>query len=55
MRPKTEDKQKSLCGVITITFTVLSLLVITKYYSYSKIVLQLIVVPPCEYLINRFI
>jgi hypothetical protein len=62
----TEDRQKSeeeevrseafiLCGVVTVTFRVLSLFVATKCYSYSKIELQLIVVPPGEYPINRFI
>jgi nitrate reductase NapE component len=44
-----------LCGVVTVTFRVLSLFVVTKCYSYSKIVLQLIVVPPGEYPINRLI
>jgi hypothetical protein len=34
---------------------VLSLFVVTKCYSYSKIVSQLTVVPPGEYPINRFI
>jgi hypothetical protein len=61
---KTEDKQKLkevrsevfiLCGVVIVTFRVLSLLVVTKCYSYSKIVLQLIVVPPGEYPINWII
>jgi hypothetical protein len=42
-----------LCGVVTVTFRVLSLFVVTKWYSYSKIVLQLTVVPPAEYPINR--
>jgi heme/copper-type cytochrome/quinol oxidase subunit 3 len=55
----TEDKRKSevksLRGVATVTFRVLSLFVVMKCYSYSKIVLQLIVVPPGEYRINRFI
>jgi hypothetical protein len=64
MRQKTEDKQKSeevrsevfiLCGVVTVTFRVLSWFVDTKCYSYSKIALQLTVVPPGEYPINRFI
>jgi hypothetical protein len=36
------------CGVVTVTFRVL-LFVVTKCYSYSKIVLQLTVVPPGEY------
>jgi hypothetical protein len=40
-----------LCGVVTVTFRVLSLFVVTKCYSYSKIVLQLTVVPPAEYTI----
>jgi hypothetical protein len=34
---------------VTVTFRVLSLLVVTKCYSYRKIVLQLPVVPPGEY------
>jgi hypothetical protein len=38
-----------LCGVVTVTFRVLSLFVVTKCYSYSKILLQLTVVPPGEY------
>jgi hypothetical protein len=38
-----------LCGVVTVIFRVLSLFVVTKCYSYSKIVLQLTVVPPGEY------
>jgi hypothetical protein len=64
IQQNTEDKQKSeekvrsgvfiLCGVDIITFTVLSLFVVTKCYSYSKIVLQLTVVPPGEHPINRF-
>jgi hypothetical protein len=41
--------------IVTVTFRVLSLVVVTKCYSYSKIVLQLTVVPPGEYPINRFI
>jgi nitrate reductase NapE component len=50
-----ENKQKSeevrskvfiLCGVVTVTFRLLSLFVVAKCYSYSKIVLQVIVVPP---------
>jgi hypothetical protein len=40
------------CGVVTVTFKVSSLFIVTKCYSYSKIVLQLIVVPPGEYPIN---
>jgi hypothetical protein len=39
-----------LCGVVTVTFRVLSLSVVTKCYSYSKIV-----VPPGEYPLNRFL
>jgi hypothetical protein len=38
-----------LCDVATVTFRVLSLFVVTKGYSYSKIALQLTVVPPGEY------
>jgi hypothetical protein len=54
----TEDKQEAeekfrsevfiLCGVVTVTFRVSSRFVVTKHYSYSKIVLQLLVVPPAE-------
>jgi hypothetical protein len=44
-----------LCGVVTVTFRVLSLFVVTKCCSYSKIVLQLTVVPPGEYPINLLI
>jgi hypothetical protein len=62
-RNSTEHRQKSevrsedftLCGVATVSFRVLTLFVVTKCYSYSKIVLQLIVVPPGEYPINRVI
>jgi hypothetical protein len=38
-----------LSGVVTATFRVLSLFVVTKCYSYSKIVLQLSVVPRSDY------
>jgi hypothetical protein len=41
-----------LCGVVIVTFRVLSWFVVMKRYSYSKIVLQLIVVLPAEYPIN---
>jgi hypothetical protein len=44
-----------LCGVVTVTFRVLSLFVVMKCYSHSKTVLQLIAVPPGEYPINQFI
>jgi hypothetical protein len=44
-----------LHGVVTVTFRVLSWFVVTMSYSYSKIVLQLTVVPPAKYPINRFI
>jgi hypothetical protein len=44
-----------LCDVVTVTFRVLSLFVVTKCYSYSKIVLQVIVLPLGEDPINRFI
>jgi hypothetical protein len=58
-RPKTNRRQKKkseevrsevfiLCGVVTVTLRVLSLFVVTKCYSYRKIVLQLTVVPPGE-------
>jgi hypothetical protein len=59
-----EDKQKSeevrnevfiLYGAVTVAFRVLSLFVVMKCCSYSKIVLLVIVVPPGEYPINRFI
>jgi hypothetical protein len=36
------------CGVVTVTFRVLSWFIVTKCYSYTKIVLQLIVVLPGE-------
>jgi hypothetical protein len=39
-----------LCGAVTVIFRVLSLFIVTTCYSYSKIVLPLIVVPPGEYL-----
>jgi hypothetical protein len=39
----------------TITFRMLSLFVVTKCYSSTKIVLQLSVVLPGEYPVNRFI
>jgi hypothetical protein len=58
----TEDRQKLdeevrcevfiLCGVVTVTVSVLSLFVVARCYSYSKIVLQLTVVLPGEYPIN---
>jgi hypothetical protein len=44
-----------LCGVVIVTFRVLSLFIVTKYYSYSKTVLRLIVIPPGENAVNRFI
>jgi hypothetical protein len=44
-----------LGDVVTVTFRVLSLFVVTKCYSYSKCVLQLIVVPPGDHPINRII
>jgi nitrate reductase NapE component len=43
-----------LCGVVTVTFRVLSLFVVMKCFGYSKIVLKLIVVPPGECSVNRF-
>jgi hypothetical protein len=47
MEEKQESEVKSiLCGVVTVTFRGLSLFVVTKCYSYSKIVLQLIVHVP---------
>jgi hypothetical protein len=66
IQPKIEDKGKSeeeevrsevfnSCGAVTVTYKVLSSVVVKKRYIYSNIVLQLIVVPPTEYPINRFI
>jgi nitrate reductase NapE component len=54
-RRQTEARSEVfiLCGVVTVTFRVLLLSVVTKCYSYSKIVLQLTVGPPGEYPINR--
>jgi hypothetical protein len=56
-RRQTEVKSEVfiLCGVVTVSFRVLSRFTVMKRYSYSKIVLQLIVVPPAEYPKNRFI
>jgi hypothetical protein len=56
-RRQTEVRSEAiiLCGVLPVTFRVLSLFIPIKCYSYSKIVLELIVVPPGEYPINRFI
>jgi hypothetical protein len=44
-----------LCDIVTVTFRLLALFVGAKCCSYSKIVLQLIVVPSGEYPIYRFI
>jgi hypothetical protein len=44
-----------LCRIVTVTFKVLSLILITKCYSYSKTVLKPTVVSPGEYPINWFI
>jgi hypothetical protein len=44
-RQKTESEVRSE----VLVYMVLSLFVVTKCYSYSKIVLQLTVVPPGEY------
>jgi hypothetical protein len=56
LKKKSDTEVRSkifiLC-VVTVTFRVLSLFVVMKCYSYSKIVLQLILVPPGEYQINR--
>jgi hypothetical protein len=54
---ETEVRSKAviLYGIVTLTFRVLSSFIVTKCYSYSKIVLQLIVGPPSEYQINQFI
>jgi hypothetical protein len=60
-RRQTEVRKRSqkevfiLCGVVTVTFRVLSWYVDTKCYTYSKIALQLTVVPSAEYPINRFL
>jgi hypothetical protein len=42
----------SLCGIVAVTFRVLPLFAVTKCYNYSKIVLQLIVVPSGQDPIN---
>jgi hypothetical protein len=55
MKSKVRSEAFSLCGVVRITFNVLSLFVVTKCYSCSKTALQQVVVPPGEYPINRFI
>jgi hypothetical protein len=52
IRQNTEDKQKSEVKSLV---CVVSLCVVTKCYGYSMTVLQLIVVQPDEYPINRFI
>jgi hypothetical protein len=49
VRESVRSEVFNLCGVATITFRVLTLFVVTKCYSYSKIVLLLTVVPPGEY------
>jgi hypothetical protein len=56
IRQTTDRSQKwsfILCGLVTVAFSMLSLLVDAK--CYSKTVLQIIVVSPGEYPINRFI
>jgi hypothetical protein len=55
-RRRTEVRSEVfiLCGAVTVTIK-LSLFVVAMCYSNCKIVLQLIVVPPGEYPINRFI
>jgi hypothetical protein len=50
---KFRSEVSNLCGAVTVTFRVVTLFVVTKCYSYSKIVLQLIVVPTDDYPINR--
>jgi hypothetical protein len=59
IRQKDAEEVRSevfiLRGVVTVAFRVLSLFVVTKCYSYNKIVLQLIVVPASEYPIKQFI
>jgi hypothetical protein len=54
-RRQTEVRGEVLSGVVTVAFRVLSWFMVTRRYSYSKIVLQLTVVPPAEYPINHFI
>jgi hypothetical protein len=56
-RRQTEVRSEVLilCGVVTVISRVLSLFVVTKRYSYHKLVLQLIVFLPGEYSVNRFI
>jgi hypothetical protein len=47
IRQKTEEVRNEvvlLCGVVTVTFRLVSLFLVTKCYSYSKILSQLIVV-----------
>jgi hypothetical protein len=64
IRSETQDKEKTeevrnkifaLCGIVTVTFRLLALFVVTKCYSYSMISLQLTVVPPAEYPRKRFL
>jgi hypothetical protein len=59
----TEDREKSeelinevfiLCDVVTVTFRMLSLFVVTKCYNHSKTVPKL-VVPPDEYSVNQIV
>jgi hypothetical protein len=52
---KSDVKSFVLCGVGTVTFRVLPWFIDTKCFSCSKTMLQLIVVPPGEYPINRSI
>jgi hypothetical protein len=50
-----EDRTQKKSEVTPLVYVVSSLFVVMKCYSYSKIVLQLIVVLPGEYPINRLI
>jgi hypothetical protein len=57
----TEDRRQTevrseifiLCGVVTVTFRVLSRFVVTECYSHNKIVLQLIVVQQLFFKIKK--
>jgi hypothetical protein len=56
-RKKSEEvinKAFILCGVVTVTFKVLSLFLVTQCYNHSKTALKLIV-PPDEYPINKIV
>jgi hypothetical protein len=49
----TRSQKLILCGVVTVTFRLLSLNAVTKCYNYSKTVLQANLFPLGEYPINR--